>query len=113
MVDDRERDRDRIDAIRWREHAARHHPDQPRMYRVRLFEEQWEVPRGGVYPIVLDLSHGLPLEEAEQKLNQLFRSLLRLAKVKPDKVRLHYLDLRTWDTDQSVLHWPVTWDPEL
>ena len=108
MVDDRERDR--RDAQRWREYQARTSaPDQPRLYRARLFEGSWEVPTGGVYRVVLDLTPGPGLEAAGVKLDELLRSLLRIAKVRTEKVAVHVLDISEWDTDRSLFRWPVTW----
>jgi hypothetical protein len=109
MVDDRERDR--RDAQRWREHqAGTTAADQPRLYRVRLFEGGWEVATGGgPYRVVLDLTPGAALEESARKLDELLRSLLRIAKVPADKATQHYLDVTEWDCTTTLFRWAITW----
>ena len=106
-------ERDRRDAALWRQHRGRTTAaDQPRLYRVRLFEGPYEVLSGALYPVVLDLTPGPALEESHHRLDELLRSLLRIANVKPAKVRLHSLDIGDWDSGISLFKWPVTWDPE-
>ena len=103
--------RDRDDARKWREHVARRGPvDQPRLYRVRLFDAGREVLAGHTYPVVLDLTHGAPVEDANRKLDELLRSMLRTAGVRdPQRARSYYLDVREWGTGQELFLWPVTW----
>jgi hypothetical protein len=102
-------ERDREDALLWRQHVARNTPpDQPKPYSARLFEGPHRLGSTN-HMVVLDLTPGPGLEEAHRRLESLLKSLIAREGVKPDRHRACSLEVRHWHNDELVFLWSPTW----
>ena len=80
------------------------HP-QPRSYLVRLHNRDGQVHTGQQHMIVLDLTPGPTLDDAERKLSAQLRSLVRAVTDPGDDVGDYYLAVYDWDTGEFRFHW--------
>lgn len=86
--------------------------DQPRPYWVALLQDERQVMERKPYMISLDLTPGLPFEDAAARLDALLRGMIKAGNVRKSDIPTCALAVHDWDTSQVVFFWPVTWEPE-
>lgn len=85
------------------------HP-QPRRYRIRIFDNNYEVLADRKYAAVLDFSPGPGLRATEGQLDGLAQSLTYAAGARGTKTLNFYLAVSDWETGEVQCHWPAkTW----
>lgn len=85
---------------------------QPRPYRIRLYERGAEVHLDRQYMAALDLTAGPGLREAEGKLDALLLSLAHADGARGERVSGYHLRVEDWHTGEFVCDWPARHWPE-
>lgn len=80
---------------------------QPRRYRIRVFDQGAEVLTDREYMAVLDLTAGPGLRAAEGQLDALLLSLAYADGARGERVRGYRLRVEDWTTRDFVCDWPA------
>jgi hypothetical protein len=80
---------------------------QPRRYRIRVYDDGAEVLTDREYVAVLDLTPGAGLRQTEAKLDDLAQTLARADGARGDRVGRYYLAVHDRETDEFEFHWPA------
>jgi hypothetical protein len=83
---------------------------QPRRYRIRIYDNDYEVLSSRQYAAVLDFSPGPGLRATEGQLDGLVQSLAYTTGARGPKTLTYYLAVLDWTTGELQCHWPAkTW----
>lgn len=81
---------------------------QPRRYRIRVFDKNYEVLRDRQYAAVLDFDPGPGLRATEAQLDNLVHSLAYAAGARGVRTLDFHLAVEDWDTKEQLCNWPAT-----
>lgn len=85
---------------------------QPRPYRIRLYDRGAEVLAERRYLAPLDLTPGPGLLATKGQLDALLLSLAYADGARGERVRGYHLRVDDWNTQETVCDWPATSWPE-
>lgn len=83
---------------------------QPRKYRIRLFDKNYEVLTDRRYAAVLDFSVGPGLRATEGQLDALVQALAYAAGARGPRTLDFRLRVEDWESQEPMCDWPAkTW----
>lgn len=81
---------------------------QPRQYRIRIYDDNYEVLTDRRYSAVLDFSAGPGLRATEGQLDSLVQSLAYAAGARGPRTLKFHLVVQDWITGEALCNWPAT-----
>ena len=83
---------------------------QPRTYRIRIYDKNYEVLSDRNTMAVLDFSAGPGLRATEGQLDSLVQSLAYAAGARGPRTLEFHLRVEDWQTREHICNWPAkTW----